>query len=363
MIGPEEPRTRRSKETVRYYGKVVRDLRGEAETRGENWSGAAAIREIARRDLSHISQTAYLAALRFVHAGDREFLDELETHHADLPARTRRRKTKSVTVSHNLMQRVILQLESKSSPREGLTERVVDLIIATRLFGLRPSEWAKAEWADAAKTVLRVRNGKFARQEMKSGPFAGKLWKRANGKCREIILPKPDQDVYQKAADAAIRGERDFPWKVYDRQLRRLHDEAAKVLADEGIMSRSDAKALTIYSYRHSFAADAKYSLDLFGGEVAALMGHISVQTATRSYARRATAKSPVTIRPTAETLAAVENRTLSESRVVVTAQDMDDDVLIEMNKPQTPRRPAISVENETAPENPRPTSSDRNRE
>lgn len=345
--------TGRSRRTVRYYAKIVKNLRASVEADGGSWTGQSAAAEIAARDLTAVSQTSYVSAVRCIHAGDAGFLAALDEAMESAPDRVRRRSTGKRSVGESSIRAVIGELqELPVRGNEGLKTRVVDLVIATRLFGLRPSEWADAKWADEDRSRLFVENGKYARMEMERGPFAGRVWRRGNGKSREMILPEKERDLYVRSAQAAMSGEALYPWEKHERGIQRLHQRAVAQAMKKGLISQAMGDGLTIYSYRHTFAAAAKATLDLFGGEIAALMGHISVTTATRSYARRSAARGGVSVRPTAESVAAVENRTATPVRVVSAELDP---VLIEDD-------PVSSVENKRAariPRNARPDVSD----
>lgn len=159
------------------------------------------------------------------------------------------------------------------------------------LLGLRPCEWADASWADAGRTRLVVRNAKAARTVMEHGPFAGRLWVRANGSERTLVLS--DRAVDAPAArelrdlvDEVLANERARPWARHRNATWRTFKTLVRDAHARGLIGAKH-RHLTLYSSRHQFAADAKRWLSVRDGEVAAAMGHVSVGTAVRSYGRR----------------------------------------------------------------------------
>lgn len=327
-------------------------MRKAVESRGETWSGTTAVAEIAHRKLGQASQVAYLSGIRFVHQDDPGFLAEFEEAVRDLPQGASKVRPVHPVLPFEKVGMVLAAIRQRRTRREGLNERVVALVVATRLFGLRPSEWAAARWADESKRVLQVGNAKYARLKVETGPFAGRTWKRGNGKVREIVLPDRGREVYQNAADEAMAGEVAFPWAKNKQVIGYIHRAALRQLVADGELSSQLGEQVQIYSYRHSFAADAKYTLDLFAGEVAALMGHISITTATRSYSPRRKATGSVRVRPSNDSVNGVENRLSATARVIVRENERDlvTPDLFEDIEP-APVKKRESPKKETAPE------------
>jgi len=203
--------------------------------------------------------------------------------------------------------------------RDGGSHRAaVAVFQASTLFGLRPCEWASATWADEAKTVLVIANAKTANRVMQHGPFAGRLWVRGNGSVRRLVLTKEGiASGVQEVVDEALEAERLWPWQSHRFSLYHAFRSVVREACKRGDIP-SRLSCLTIYSGRHQFASDAKRSLDLTSGEVAAAMGHSAARTAVSSYGRRANGGSfaPVA-RPDAASIAAVRNLRLRPAPTV----------------------------------------------
>lgn len=176
-----------------------------------------------------------------------------------------------------------------------------NVLLATIRTGLRPSEWAgsaltKAGDASGEVLVLSVQNAK--RNAV-----------RANGAVREMTLvdwSQEELDVLQNA----LQEFRDNPMitarfvRNINRELKRSLDELVRL----GRIHERYAR-ITLYSARHQFAADAK-SADLPYREVAALLGHKSQKTASWHYAPKRAGSGSVAVSPTANSVAAVSERT-----------------------------------------------------
>ena len=211
-----------------------------------------------------------------------------------------------------------------SRVRDGGSHRAaVAMFQASTLFGLRPCEWASAIWGDDAKTVLVISNAKTASRIMQHGPFAGRLWVRGNGSVRRLVLTKEGiASGVQEVVDNVLEAERLWPWRLHRFSLYHAFRSIVREACKRGDIPARLSR-LTLYSGRHQFASDAKRSLDVASGEVAAAMGHSAVRTAVSSYGRRANGGSfaPVA-RPDAASIAAVGNlrlrRALPEPRGAV---------------------------------------------
>ena len=150
---------------------------------------------------------------------------------------------------------------------------VYALIRAGILTGLRPSEWQSAKLVRVGRaTHLVVKNGKFSNG-------------RSFGPYRTLILDtgaidRSDRELLSWLIETANRYS-DEAWReeirlasTYLRELRqRFPDSIGKL-------------PVSIYSGRHQFAADAKRA-GLSLPEIAALMGHRNLMTATRHYGLR----------------------------------------------------------------------------
>lgn len=219
-------------------------------------------------------------------------------------------------------------LRRKSSRRTQVTQDVIEAVLAMAavreepsfraaaglfsagvLLGLRPCEWAGARWEDASRRSLVVRNAKAASRLMQHGPFAGRMWQRANGEERVLVLTEAGiAGGIQAVVDTVIASERAYPWAQRRSTIWRAFKVMVRAAIIRGLISTKH-RHLTIYSARHQFAADAKRSMAVGAGEVAAAMGHRAVRTAITGYGRRVVGRSnqPVA-RPTPQTQGAVKS-------------------------------------------------------
>lgn len=182
----------------------------------------------------------------------------------------------------------VATLRALAETREGNGHRIaVTLFHASVLFGLRPCEWAGASWADNTRTTLVVANAKTASRVMDHGPFSGRLWVRGNGAARRLNLSAEGALMgVRDLVDEVIANEKVMPWQRHRSSLYRAFRSLVEQGKKQGTLPRR-LQHLTIYSARHQFAADAKGTMNLTAGEVAAAMGHSSARTAISGYGKR----------------------------------------------------------------------------
>ena len=199
--------------------------------------------------------------------------------------------------------------------QSAFTAAVVDLAEASWRFGLRPCEWAQCSVRNGA---LVVRNGKFLRRRMAHGIFAGRFFSRANGRFRTLEpigggLSGEDGQLVARIRSFQAR-------RPYERHRRSVQAEFRKVvrIAVGRKLVPARYRELTLYSFRHQFASDAKAVTPAASGAIAAMMGHISVRTALQSYGRRSAGSGkPLRIAASKESVAAVKNRAVFERSFV----------------------------------------------
>jgi integrase len=177
------------------------------------------------------------------------------------------------------------------------------------LTGLRPVEWARAEiigveleGRERPAPALRVINAKQSHN-------------RAHSPTRTLILDEMDMREY-KIIEQTI-----WQWHAYIQAAVALNAEPS----NEADMSRAvgaiinaagvaitkatrrlGLKPYTLYAARHQFAANAK-AAGCTRIEVAAMMGHASVETAGEHYGkRRRGAGGGLKVRPSSQDIAAV---------------------------------------------------------
>ena len=144
---------------------------------------------------------------------------------------------------------------------------------------------------------------------MEHGPFAGRLWRRANGTERVLVLTDVAvaQGV-QDVVDAAMAAERSYPWSRRRSSIWRAFKTLVRGARGRGLIEARH-RDLTLYSARHQFAADMKRSARVEEGEVAAAMGHVAVRTAVGGYGRRIMGRTMAPlIRADAASVAAVRS-------------------------------------------------------
>lgn len=164
---------------------------------------------------------------------------------------------------------------------------------ASKITGLRPSEWENASLLDlAGHRVLVVKNAKATNG-------------RAHGEERTLVLDDLSASEMEKIDDMlqmieGYGGEMDF-----ERFQKRMKDYMTYATRH---CYGNRKKYPTLYSFRHQFSADAKLS-GLSKQEIAALMGHGSDETAGTHYARKISGNSVVKISPVGSEVKRVRER------------------------------------------------------
>lgn len=157
-------------------------------------------------------------------------------------------------------------------------------IQATRLVGLRPSEWEYASIIHIdGNPVLHVQNAKATNG-------------RGLGESRTLELSRLNQDEVDQIRDMVdmIEG---FMQEVDFETLQKNITYYMNYACRQCFGKRSQYP--TLYSFRHQFSANAKFS-GLSKAEIAALMGHGSDETAATHYAKKRSGDSAVKVRPLA---------------------------------------------------------------
>lgn len=193
--------------------------------------------------------------------------------------------------------------------RERLGSRIADLMLATIVTGLRPCEWRSVTRPEPERLV--VRNAKFK-------PVSGGHG-RGNGRERVLLIAG---HILGSEADGAI--DRTMAWlggRIWEDvqpSVSRALKAGLRIMVSRRIIGQQWAR-LRIYDCRHQFSADAKATLDLFAGEVAAAMGHRSALTAVEHYGKRRHGRAGKTaVRPSAESVLAVSQDSLFALRELV---------------------------------------------
>lgn len=186
------------------------------------------------------------------------------------------------------------QLKFKSMPDKAWTELMgylktsrskharlaYDLLLATRFFGLRPVEWINATLKydhEKSRSFLMVQNAKHS--DGRAHGETRKIWFDIEGNSEQ------DEEVYYAVAEV-IRVLKACDKKAAKRIIH-VRNYLSQVYARHSKFKKYKGnKRITLYSARHQFAADLKKQ-GLSKDKIAALMGHRSVDTATRAYGRK----------------------------------------------------------------------------
>lgn len=185
----------------------------------------------------------------------------------------------------------------KGGPVGANKQIAADMLVAGVATGLRPVEWSRARLKG---DTLYVRNAKY-----RPG-ISG------NGKERVLRLVAGIVTDEQRAAIkrliAALSGRE---WDEVGGNIRRAFNAAKSRLKSMKLLTPLQMRT-RLYEARHQFSADAKLALDYAGGEVAAAMGQRSAMTARISYGNRRKASGTLPVKPSAESVAAVDPKSIS---------------------------------------------------
>lgn len=217
---------------------------------------------------------------------DRE-ADELRGMFDEVDNPARGRKLKLVRrVPHNIFERTLCNLrESKSKT----WQQAADLLVATAITGLRPSEWANATLKGRLLTVPNAKHSEL----------------RGNGEERELELLDTITVEERTAIENTMKLIRAKSYKTVRPNLA----VAFKAALGEAIRQLGESRwflRLRIYDFRHQFSADAKHEWGIGTGMVAAAMGHSVEDTAVQHYGRLKHGKGGLKVRPSAESIGKV---------------------------------------------------------
>jgi integrase len=179
--------------------------------------------------------------------------------------------------------RILRESKSKTS------QDAADLLVATAITGLRPSEWAAAE---IRGRVLVVQNAKHSDV-------------RANGPERELEL----LDTITAEERSAIERTMELIRAKGYKTVRPNVSKAFKDALGSAIKQLGESRwylRLRLYDFRHQFSADAKMEWGIGAGMVAAAMGHSVEDTAVEHYGKRKHGKGGMKVRPSAASIAKV---------------------------------------------------------
>jgi hypothetical protein len=156
-------------------------------------------------------------------------------------------------------------------------------LLATVAVGLRPCEWSRARFEE---NLLLVKNAKNSNG-------------RSFGETRSLIV---ESDETRRIVALQLAQVAKCPtWRILHKSCCAAVHRAARALWP------SRAKLPGIYTGRHVFCANAKLHFTKI--EVAALMGHGSVESASRHYAPRWSGTGGRGVRPSSHDVELVRSR------------------------------------------------------
>lgn len=220
-------------------------------------------------------------------AGQADAAEELRGLFENVESPAAGRKLKLVRrVPHNIFERTLLILRESTTK---VAHQSADLLVATAITGLRPSEWSNAAME---RRTLVVRNAKHSEL-------------RGNGEHRQLeLLDTLTEDEW----DAIQRTMNLIREKGY-KTVRPNLAVAFKTALAEAIRQLGESRwflRLRLYDFRHQFSADAKHEWGIGTGMVAAAMGHSVEDTAVQHYGRRKHGRGSLKVRPSIESVAKV---------------------------------------------------------
>lgn len=227
----------------------------------------------------------------------------LATDAVPKPAERRRRLQRRI--DPDTLRVVVEALRARRGRTGG---RIADMMVATVATGIRPNEW---------QTVTRKPPGTLLVVNAKYHPPDGARPGRGDGPVRELLEPEVVGTLTDAAIVRTMEWLRGRPWRPVEPTANRLFRSTVAALIASGVLTPR-WRRLRIYDCRHQFAADAKATLDLLAGEVAASMGQASAVTAIAHYGKRQHAKGRSAVRPSAASVQAVNPASIERAREMV---------------------------------------------
>lgn len=169
---------------------------------------------------------------------------------------------KNKYIAAETLQFVLKRLAESNSQ---YAEFLIRYLLVNIHYGLRPIEWATAEYSE--KGVIRIKNAKSTNG-------------RGNGKFREITYKENASEFLQarKLIECLQNLLKTNGWKTVYSSSRGILNKIQKDIPIN--------KRICMYSSRHQFSANMKKNL-VSEEELANLMGHSSVNTAKAYYGKK----------------------------------------------------------------------------
>lgn len=227
-------------------------------------------------------------------------------------ARGQRRKTFPMDIANAMKEKVF-----SGNRYDNLARLGVMMTYSSIFFGLRPSEWFSARLTNA-DTELVVINAKYSPEQGRGfGPkrtilisdelpvyvLDGVKWVIDEIHRLGLCVKHPDE-----VTDALKQSLANSVARVYDAVMRDGNGGKIKKVKNK--------PRCTMYSARHQFAANAK-NAGLSQLQIAALMGHASIETAGTHYGRRRHGTNGFHVSPHDEDIEAVEKMQKKMSQAI----------------------------------------------
>lgn len=238
---------------------------------------------LTKQNCGDESSKGAIELLTHVHDGEEERLARLDDLRRQrkllrkLPPRGPRQKVKRFSKADaEILVNALIAMRTPNGAMAAMW------FISTALTGLRPCEWPTAS-IDSHHTMqfaLVVKNAKNTQG-------------RSHGEKRSIVLSGMNETqnrVIRVHMGNVAREHEARKFDVFYRNCRRCLERTADALWP------NRPRHPTIYTARHMFAADIKSVYTKF--EVAALMGHASIETAGEHYAQRWSGSGSVGVSP-----------------------------------------------------------------
>jgi len=198
----------------------------------------------------------------------------------DRPAHRQTSAQKLKKIPEHDMIRLLNHVNDHPS-RHGLA--ILSWLIAGLWTGLRPSEWEHAQLIAPAR--LQVANAKATQG-------------RAHGSHRIIELTQltdSEMQIIQFHLDQ-VQQAKSHPSDEHSSGFEKFYSQCRAGLYEiTRALWPTRKRHITLYSARHQFAANAKFN-GLSLEQIAALMGHASIDTATMHYGRRSAGQGGIKV-------------------------------------------------------------------
>lgn len=204
-------------------------------------------------------------------------------------------------IDYNALKNILTELAHRNTMP---SKRLADIIITMVATGLRPTELSTAKLIKSDRHyLLVVKNAKYR-------PAEKNIPARANGMMRSLIIENGNKEIIT-SIEHSLNYCHGRNWSSMAANINKRFRRLIKKLVAEKRITKKWQK-LRLYDFRHQFSANAKALLNTASGEVAAAMGHRSVETAVSHYGQRKFAVAGgLLVKPSKESVEAVDHRSV----------------------------------------------------